>query len=182
MLNEIEIIRGHNPMDYFWIRPVMFVVDEKKKIHDVIVHDEISIQEENVEHFLYFFFKKYYNNKLWCNPYFEYDHRQSDEFEWFFTNNYYTYDTINKMCDEILEVANLFEVDYFSPKLTEVKKSLYFCLQCEKRCKDWNRDLCRYSIQEQVGVLVRFYRKFVNFVREIMKNNPQTTIMTIMGP
>ena len=183
MINEIEIIKGHNYNDYFWIRPVEFVkgnTDESLKV--IELRDEISIQEDNVDAFLAYFFFKYYDNSLSYNS-IEPDHeRNGGKFEWYLTYNFFTYETINKMCDEILEVADLLENDYKNPVLEPIKKSFSFCYECDLNCDIINGGNCLFDVDKNIGIVIRFYRQFVKLIREIMSKNPQTSIISIMGP
>ena len=110
MVTEIEIVEGHNSSDYFWIRPFLFT-GTKESFDMTALPDEISIQEDIVSGFLEYFFRKYYDNSLWYNPAVEPDHEYEDDFQWYLTYNFYTYETINKMCDEIQEMADLLEKD-----------------------------------------------------------------------
>lgn len=186
MIKEIEIIEGHNYADYFWIRPVVFIEHEAEEDVEVReLKDELSIQESDVESFLAYFFYKYYDNSLKYNSLIEpLFHSRESGFEWYLTYNFFTYETINKMCDEILEMADLFENDYNNTKLIPFKKHFTFCYQCDIDCGIRKGDgwECLFNVEKNIGIVIRFYRRFVKLIREIMEKNPQTHFISIMGP
>lgn len=126
-MKEIEIIEGYDPSSYFWIQPAVVADSEIIEYEDItLFEDEISIEETDVDCFLYYFFNKYFDLKLYCNKKL-YGRVVSGEanpngFEWYLTENFYTYDTMRMMLCEILEIADLLEKDFSNKGLDVIKK------------------------------------------------------------
>ena len=58
---RIEIKEGHDYTSYFWIRPVI-ITEGKDYWEDNVIEleEEISIEEDDVRDFLYYFLLKYF--------------------------------------------------------------------------------------------------------------------------
>ena len=174
---EIEIQEGHNGSSYFWFRPVIFKRHDKVGYDDVVeLEDEFSIEEENIGCFLSYFFFKYYDAELIYNKK-RYD--ACDEFEWYLTHNFFTYDSLYKMVDEILIVADMLEKDYNNPKLNDIKKRFSIYYMTSQDDIDHNN---KEAIQKHIFVVIDFYKRFTKRIIKMMENNKNTNIISIMGP
>ena len=102
---DIPIIEGHDPGDCFWIWPVKVHIDEGKIKQVEGLPDNISIQEEDFEEYLYPAFKKNFDEDLLYNRlrYDELDKRNITWFEWYLEYNFFTYQEIEEICKELLD-------------------------------------------------------------------------------
>ena len=111
---QIRIIDGHDCSSYFWIMPARIIdytdtneLDNVAEMRSV----EISIEEDDVDQYLSYYFRKYFDSKLNANQkrvgyYFEDDDGTEQityitDFEWYLTYNFYTFDSIRRMIAEI---------------------------------------------------------------------------------
>ncbi len=186
MLSQIEIVEGHAPSSYFWFKPVHVNISYKIVMDDDIdeLQEEFSIEEGYVDCFLKYFFYKYFDPDWECNKNrFEYGIGYIREFEWYLTHNFYTYETIEKMCEEMLIKAELLECDFDNPDLTKLKENFSVYYICENRDTDYIvGDNSPNAMKRHIRVVVHFYRHFVKRLTQMMENNPETNIISIMGP
>lgn len=176
---EIQIEEGHNGGSYFWFRPVTFKNHYTVGYDDVVeLEEEFSIEEDDVWHFLSYFFFKYYDPELVYNKN-RYD--SCIKFEWNLTHNFFTYQALVEMGKEILEVAELLQNDYNNSKLNDIKERFSIYYMTSNDDPD-HENVSESAIQKHVGVVINFYERFVKRISEMMKNNPNTNIISIMGP
>lgn len=179
----IEIIEEHDPSSYFWFRPVILHSTDQIKWGDVEeLDDEFSIEEGDVSCFVRHFLYKYFDKDLPCNK-----NRYEDGgysftgFEWYLTHNFFTYETISSMLEDIARVADLLESDYDAPALDEVKEHYSIFYLCEQDCEDWIRGN-QLAIPKYKHLIIDFYRRFISRTRQMMENFPQAEYISVMGP
>jgi len=174
---EIEIQEGHDDGACYWFRPVIFKKNDKVDYDDVVeLEEEFSIQEDDISCFLSYFFFKYYDAELIYNKK-RYD--ACDEFEWYLTHNFFTYESLYKMVYEIFSVSDMLNNDYNNPKLNDIKKnfSIYYMTSID----DIDHDN-EYAIEKHISVVIDFYKRFTKRIIKMMENNKNTNIISIMGP
>lgn len=185
MSRTIEVKEEHDPSSYFCFQPVIIEKSNKITWKDTrCLEEKFLIEEGDIECFLFCFLKKYFDERLL------YNRERYDEcggyihhFEWYLTDNFYTYESLEKMCDEILDVARLLETDYDNTKLDSIKDYFSVYYLCDKEDQDYqNCNSSKEAIQRHVGVAIDFYRRFVERLRKMMKNNPNTELISVMGP
>lgn len=181
---QIEIVEGHDPSSYFLFSPAMFKETGEEVLWDEAVEmDEgFSIEEGDIYCFLSYFLYKYFDENLTYNKRrYEYGEGYVSGFEWYLTDNFYTYDVLNEMVKEILEVASLLESDYNNPRLDDIKKKFSIFYMCPRSDADYfNRDAS--AIQKHISVVIDFYHRFSKRITSMMENNKNTTVISIMGP
>ena len=181
----IEIKEGSDPSSYFDFTPV--IIEKTSKITEddtKYLEEKFVIEEGDIECFLFYFLKKYFDENLLYNRE-RYDECEGyiHHFEFYLTDNFYNYETLEKMCDEILEVARLLETDYNNVQLDGVKEFFSVFYLCDREDPDYlNRNTSKEAMQRHVGVAIDFYRRFVDRIRKMMKNNPNTDLISVMGP
>jgi len=180
---EIKIIEGHNYSSYFWFKPVIIAREDKVEYDDVTeLEEEFSIEEGDVECFLYYFFAKFFDKELPFNKNrYELGEYIENTFEWYLTYNFYTYETAEAMIKEILETAHLLETDYNNSSLEELKKDFSIYYMCPYDCPDYKSGN-EAAIQKHISVVISFYRRFAERLSLMIKNNPSANIISIMGP
>ena len=161
---QIPIVEGHDCSSYFWIMPVKRVekMAEDDDLIEEYLEEEISIEEDDVSQFLYYFLEKYFDSD------YPYDGIRDDEFcgkgfEWNLEYNIYTYDTMRLMLAEIESCAILLEQNYDAEELAKVK---------ERFGQDG------LTAEE----IVDFYRRFVRRIRAMMEYAPEYELISFMGP
>ena len=176
----IEIEEWHNPGACFWFGPI--------KVNDLSVNtwnldnmdymqtEEISVSEWSFRDFLYPLFKKHFDKELPENKsrYEELPEgtRYITWFEWYLTENFYTYNSIEAVLADIEEVAAILENDYDDARLDFIRKglrNLYVYLpeywHAEEKLTDEEAD--RVARENQKHIL-DFYRRFVEHIRAMM--------------
>ena len=183
---RIEIKEGSDSSSYFYIQPVKVpesiinCVDDSKIIGS---NDLFTIEAGDVECFLQYFLLKYFDADLIYNK----NRREvledgyNNAFEWYLTQNYYTYETIEKLCKDILSTVDLLMFDYDNPALDEVKKDFsiyYMTYDDDPDHNNGSPDI----IKKHIYVVVDFYLRFVYRIRQSMKNNPDFNLISFEGP
>lgn len=196
---EIEIIEGHDPSSYFWFHPAVLKKNKEDDVFDVKLYaDEISIEEDDILHFLYYFFKKYFDTDLEYNvkrDYYDISRAVPAEFEWYLEYNFYTYEAMERMLNEIDTYAYLFENDYDNPLTDELKKSMapHFNYisddevinleeYIQKGYVPKEPDRAEKCMRENIGCAIDFYKRFTARMRKMMNDNPDACVIAIMGP
>ena len=185
MDRQIEIKEESDPSSYFYFHPVIIEKSSKIKEDDIkYLEEKFLIEEGDIECFLFYFLKKYFDENLLYNRERYYDcEGYIRHFEFYLTDNFYTYETLEKMCDEILDVARLLEADYDNAKLDSIKEFFSVFYLCDREDPDYqNRNTSREAMQRHIGAVTDFYRRFVERLRKMMKNNPDTDLISVMGP
>lgn len=189
MAYEIEIIEGHDPSSYFWFHPVKVKDNGKDLIYDedIFLYDEeFSIEEGDIECFLWHFFEKYYDKELFCNKRY-YDRVEGganpNGFEWYLTDNFYKYETIKSMLAEINEVADLLENDFDNELLSPIKNHFSIFYMTEHDNPDHiSGNSTNEALRRHKECVISFYRRFVDRLSRMMENNPQVDMISICGP
>lgn len=180
---RIEIVEGHDSSSYFWFKPVILKESGKILWDDVIeLDEEFSIEETDIDCFLSYFFYKYFDENL------TYNKRRYDcnggyisGFEWNLTHNFYTYDGLNDMVQEIDEIAYLLEFDYHNPYLDAIKwyfPNSYLCYLSDPDVINGNHSV----IQNHIDVVIDFYKRVTKRITIMMENNRNADAISIMGP
>ena len=161
------ICDGHNGGSCYWFSAVMLPETEIIKDSDVVKNEEFSIEETDVYHFLYYFLIKHFDEKLSYNQRRENYGYCGGDFDPNLTHNLYTYEIINNMINEINETTKLLEKDFNNKKLDNIKKN-------------FNKpDEELYNNKTEI---IQSYNRFVKRIEEMMKNNPDTNIISVVGP
>ncbi len=177
---DITIIEGRDSGGTFWITPTNIFDSESE---EPVISDGISIDEDDISGFLYYFLDKYFDKDL---PYIDLrEEYESDGFEWHLACNLYTYDTMNKMLDDIDECAELLDNAFDDPRLDELKGRLDYYRLCPD--DDWyNRAYTKAEmmdfIRSGIGVVTNFYRRFSRRMRGMMEHSPDCDAISFTGP
>lgn len=192
---NLRIEEGHNCGACFWIMPVK-IFHESDKIEKgdevlcgVLEHrnEEVSIDEDIVECFLYHFLKKHYDKDM-SVTYRNHDSMDFHEnFEWNLEHNVYTYDAIQKMIHEIKEVMKLLTSKQSNPVLDELIEKHPFLATNNNDSSEKKEGHLAYSDAEgktdwTVSGIVDFYDRFCNCMEKMMKRSPGFCHISFMGP
>ena len=179
---QIMIVEGHDSGSYFWIMPVkpskeaFWGVEEYQK-------EEISIEEDDVFTFLYYFLNKYFDDS------FPYEGIRSEycgnRFEWNLEYNLYSYKTMHIMLQDIEECADLLEHEFDDSYLAGLKER-YKWQDFDPADGNWSKRLsdkeAEAIIRKNIYIATDFYRRFVRRIRAMMENSPDYDFISFMGP
>lgn len=181
---EISIIEGHAPSSYFWFQPVCVNNKDRIILNDDVeeLGEEFSIEEGDIDCFLSYFFYKYFDKEnIYNKNRYEYGIGYIRDFEWYLTHNFFTYQALKVMLQDVSCSADMLETDYDNPLLDNLKErfSIYYMCPCDSDDYKLGND---QAIRSHVAVVIDFYRRFVNRLTLMMENNPETFLISIMGP
>lgn len=73
------------------------------------------------------------------------------------------------------------KADFDNPALTDVKKSFSIFYMCPSDDKDYIEGNSA-SIRKHIDVVIDFYKRFAKRILQMLDNNPDTDLISIMGP
>lgn len=174
--DEIGIVDGHDDSSYFWIMPTK-IIDYSDTCNHNYVSElrsvEISIEEDDVGAYLMPFLDKYFDSELEANKnrvdYYWKDDDGNEQaayvkcFEWYLTNNYYSFDSVNKVLADLSDTIDALS----SGRETEYTKKL--------------REGYGSASKEQI---IDFYRRFIFRMEYMMKIGEENgyDLISFMGP
>lgn len=190
----IEIIKGHDSSSYFWIMPAK-IIDINKNTDDIYNVDElreyeISIEEENVRAYLYYFFDKFFDGNLLENKLRVDDEEVdiSDEinsgFEWYLTYNFYTFENIQNMIIDIKTKIKLLINDYDNPILDKVKEDYDWLVPWVSRKDNLTEEEKQFIVRENINEIIEFYYRFIFYLEEMIEAGKERgyKLISVMGP
>lgn len=181
MNRSMMITREHDYGNAYWIQPVR--VSDVEYITSEQVREssnEISIQADDFDSLLAYFFKQHFDGSQSYNQ-----HRysldmnptgRSDKFEYYLEHNFYTYQQMEDIIQEIESVADAFRGSVYDNITDELLAfvngyfNVYFGLN-----KAVTYDMFKHKLCD-------FYQKFVSEVRRMMKECPECTLFDVMAP
>lgn len=195
--NMLKIKKGSVGSSYFNIVPVK-VKDIKKDTNDydnVIEYNDvaISIEEDDISDYLLPVLLKYFNDDLQENK------KRSDvsvehytigydsSFEWYLTYNYYTFDDIRKIIEELRKIIRLLTEDYDNPYLDEIKKNYTGVLFRDNRINSndvlENKDNSEL-IKNDINEIINFYKRFIDYLEVMLDKGEENgyNLISFMGP
>ena len=189
MAHTIKIMKGHNGGDCFWIMPVKCHPKGDSLDYDDVTEErkfEISICEDDVDCFLYAFFSKYFDLDLKWNK-IRAEGMNTEEFEWNLEHNFYTYETIDLLLEDMRKVIGLLKTDYDNPYPKPFKKNYRLSYMIDEE-RNFGEKMYLTDAQEQqlirenIGVVIDFYERFILELSEMMKQAPDYDLISAMGP
>lgn|GEM_PF-101633 len=193
----IEVEEWHDYGDSFWLMPVRVKDISKNCAYsdnlDCMEDEEISISESSFEDFLYPVFKKHFDKDLSENrqrweSYSSEERKYVKGFEWYLTNNFYTYDSMDEVLKEIEETATILEKDYDDPRLNELRKGFGnlpdYMPGYWQRKEMMSEDEADRMVRENKAYILDFYRRFVDSIRSMIKAGEAAgyKLISVCGP
>jgi hypothetical protein len=179
----IEIIGGHDPSSYFWIRPTRYNNKNKHDYwenFDCYKELEISIEDGNVDCFLSYFLFKYFDGNYKYNLL----RNGCSGFEWYLEHNFFSFDSIEAMLKDIEDKIGLLKNDYNNPKLNELKDkfSIYYVMDNVPRDFDFKDE--QMVIGQNVDVIIDFYNRLIMIMRNMISEGKSNgyEMISVMGP
>ena len=201
---EIRIVDGHDSSSYFWIMPVRVIDDSDTNDLDNVAEMksvEISIEEDDVNQYLTPFLYQYFDEELEANKKRVEDRWTDDDgnvqatyisgFEWYLTHNFYVFDSIQKMLDDIRDTSEALltgrETEY-TMKLREKRgwatyELLYAKDLSDEQVKDYNAKRPKED-RTEVNLIVDFYQRFIYRMEYMMRVGAEKgyNLISFMGP
>lgn len=196
---EIEIINGHYSSSYFWIMPVRVVDYSDSGCFDNVAEMksvEISIEEDDVAQYLKPFLDQYFDKDIEANKK-RVDHCYYDEddnmeityitgFEWYLTHNYYTFDSINKIIEDIgdtIEALSMGKENRYTARLRETITNTIGWLYKAKQATFSEADRCAAE-ETEIRAIIDFYRRFIYKMQYMMQVGKENgfDLISVMGP
>lgn len=201
---EIGIVDGHDGSSYFWIMPVR-IIDYTNTIDSDNVakmrSSEISIEEDDVAQYLTPFLYKYFDEELEANKK-RIEGRWTDDegneqveivngFEWYLTHNYFTFDSMEKILEDIRDtVAALSEgrENEFTAKLkikrgTATYQLLYAKNLTKEEVEEYNANRPTEDSTD-LDLIIDFYRRFIYRMEYMLRVGEEKgyNLISFMGP
>lgn len=183
--NRLRIVEGHDGSTYFQIAPVRHteVTEDNEHGIEACREEEISVEEDDVFYYLYYFLNKYFDKDYPYGaarpPYCD------DEFEWSLEHNIYTYETVRTMLDEIEECVHLLMTDFDSEKLYGLKNKVCdhpLDLENDPSFQQLSAEKQKKEFGHRVAIAYDFYERFVTRMRNMMDSASEYELITFMGP
>ena len=165
--DQIVIVAGHDSSSYFWIMPVKLNDDVSLRLPDRVDEfrdEEISIEEDDVNTYLYYFLNKYFDENISYDGY--RDEYCGNGLEWNLEYNLYAVDAIRDMLSEIERVSKLLAEKNDSKELDAFKSTP------------------RYKfVADDIAKAVSFYDRFIFRMNTMIENWPEGyEYVSFMGP
>lgn len=181
----IEIVKGHDTSSYFWIMPAK-VVDFNKPTNELKNVDEckiceISIEEDIIETYLYYFFKKYFDETLLSNKYRE----GCKGFERYLEHNFFTFESMKEIIEDIKCLVNQIENDYDSIDkeiLQRFTGSWYYVVDYD--CWKENDIIKANIVKDNKDIIIEFYNRFIKYIENMIDEGKKNgyDLISVMGP
>lgn len=176
----LEIVDGHDSGGYFLISSVSNKdPDILQRLIDNCADDSFCIEEVHIGYLMHFL-DKYFDADY---PYKgQRGNRMDDTLEFeCYDVNCYTYETMNKMIDDVKYFINLLQNDYENPYLDKIKKSFYigdFIDDYDMNLKYDKEKIYKNNIQ----IVIDFYERFIDKIGKMMEHNPNDDAICFCGP
>lgn len=201
---KIGIVDGHDSSSYFWFMPVRvidysntYAVDNVAEMRSA----EISVEEDDVAQYLTPFLYKYFDADLKANKCRIHDRWTDDDgiehidyitgFEWYLTENFYTYDAIEHMLSDMKDTMealatgreNKYTAELKIKRGTATHQLIYAKGLTDEQIKEYNNNRPTEDDTE-AELVVDFYRRFIYRMEYMMKVGKENgfDLMCIMGP
>ena len=198
--DEIVIVDGHDSSSYFWIMPVRVRDNANTNQMENVFEmrsNEISIEEDDVYHYLTPFLYKYFDMELDANrKRIEYDetdddgnveHIFVDGFEWNLTNNFFTHESMMHILDDISSTILDLESGKENEFIAQIRENGGFTAWKTVRLDEptEERYTCK-SLKTEVSsdTIIDFYRRFTYRMEYMMKVGKEKgyDLISFMGP
>lgn len=156
------------------------------------IGEPIGIEKGDAECFLEYYLEKHFRPEiiynrlrvdyLWDGEFYAYH----DGFQEYGVDNYYTYEIMGWLLEDMEDTIELLRTDYDNKELEQVKKHFWFGYMLDYK----NMEQSQYDtsekadqlIKENIEVVIDFYQRFVEAMWKIMDENPEGNCISITGP
>lgn len=136
----------------------------------------------DIEHFLYHFLHKYFDTSFAYGD--MRDEYCSNAFEWNLEPNIYTYNTVERMQEEIDTCCRLLETDFNNPSLDALKRC--FSVYDFEPEENWDikhtREEKMEIIRSNIFIVTDFYYRFKKQMHAMMAHSPEYKFITFTDP
>ena len=187
---EIGIVDGHDSSSYFWIMPVRVLDSSNTDETDNVAEMrsvEISIEEDDVAQYLTPFLYQYFDKDLDANK-----HRSdADDFEWYLTRNFYTYESTNSILADIKDTVDALSTGRVTEYTTQLKvkrgtasnELIYAKDLTAEQVATYNENRPQED-DTSIELIIDFYNRFVYRMEYMMKVGKEKgyDLISFMGP
>ena len=187
---EIGIVDGHDSSSYFWIMPVRVLdfsdsdgLDNVAKMNSA----EISIEEDDVAQYLTPFLYKYFDKGLEANK----CRSDADDFEWYLTHNFYTYEALNGILTDIKDTVDALSTGRVTEYTSQLKvkrglsacETLYAKDLTAEQVAAYNENRPKED-DTAIALIIDFYNRFVYRMEYMMRVGKEKgyNLISFMGP
>lgn len=187
---EIYIVDGHDSSSYFWIMPVRVLdFSDTDKIGNIaeMRSVEISIEENDVDQYLTPFLYKYFDKNLDANK----CRSDANNFEWYLTHNFYTYESINRILTDIKDTIKALSIGNVTEYTSQLKvkrgiaasKLIYAKDLTTEQIAEYNENRPKED-DTAIELIIDFYNRFVYRIEYMMKIGEEKgyNLISFMGP
>lgn len=192
----IEIEEGHNPGAAFWILPTKVIDMELCTCTvdnlDYMDEAEISVSESAFADFLYLIFKRHFDHDLPENvgrgdEYRPDNYADGIAFEWYLTENFYTFAQIEAVLSDIRQVAALLQSDFDHPALDFLRagiRHLHYYLHPLSFDTKYTEEEEEHIAKENIAHVIDFYVRIDAKLREMIKVGKANgyRLISVCGP
>ena len=201
---EIGIVDGHDSSSYFWIMPVRVIDFSNTNSLDNVAEmqsAEISIEEDDVAQYLTPFLYKYFDAELEANKkrveyrWIDDDGNEQtstvDDFEWYLTHNFFTFDSIKNILKDISDTIDALSSGRETEYTIELRKKrgfatnelLYAKDMSEEQIKEYNENRPTENDTE-TELIIDFYKRFLYRMEYMLKVGEEKgyNLISFMGP
>ena len=179
---QIEISKGLDFYNSYLVVPVIVSDSNQIAFEEVLeLETTISIGKIYVDHFLMYFLNKYFDPTLeenikrvtcWRNDSYQ---CELDELGGY---NFYNYNSLNVMIEDLLNVAELLENDYDNPYLRTIIETFDVHFMHDSDSDVWSTEEFG-TIKDHISVVSDFYRRFADHLNALMFENPNAHLVSI---
>lgn len=201
---QIGIVDGHDSSSYFWIMPVRVIdfadISDTENVAEMR-SCEISIEEDDVAQYLTPFLDKYFDGALEANRRRVGGHWKEEDgsehysyvegFEWYLTYNFYTFEAIRKILDDIKDTVSALSLGRNTEYTEELKKKRGFATYELVYARDLSQEqIDEYNANRpaeddtEIGLIVDFYNRFIYRMEYMLKVGEEKgyNLISFMGP
>ena len=193
----LKIIEGHNGSDYFWIMPVKIKDMNKNTDNSNNVIEcrelEISINEDTIDLFLRPILIECFNDYLPENEarqigFMNYINPEAyTSFEWNLTYNYFSFDDVKKIINQVEMVKQLLVENKTNEKFAEIEKLVYWLpkyLTGEEYGPINYQGTQEELIESRKKDVLEFYNDFIEYMQNMLKEGEKLgyNLISFMGP
>ncbi|MBQ8143261.1 MAG: hypothetical protein IJ042_00525 [Butyricicoccus sp.] len=172
---QIAIINGRDSGGVYWIFPISLDDETVEERMPVTSGYGIAIDEGDVREFLSFFLVQWFDPSIQ-----ERDEWEENRFD-SYGHNYYTFESIRRMLEEIRAASWLLQEEYDHPVLDDLKSGFTWYLYTSKNWQEVTEAEKNELRRNRVPLAVDFYERFCARMEEMM-TLPGRNAISFAGP
>ena len=185
MTFSIEITDNPSDTCYFSFYPIMIENNKYTAFTDKLksMDGGFYIYDEDIHCFLRYFLEKYFDPGLKYNGERQEvaAYHEENVFDWY-GENYYTYETMKRICSEVLKTASMLKTDYENPQLMDIKKNFWVYRMVAEDDPEYEAEKdSEEATRRHIDVVIDFYNRFAEQAMNMMEKHSNTNLIRIFG-